>query len=340
MHIDDMIRKSMDGNPFSKEELVWMLERPSTSPESFRIMGEAHRISKELTQGTAEIHAQFALNLGPCRCNCAFCSFAEANRVFERESRITPEEAVIQAKHFESEGANAIFLMITATYPLDFFFEIAREVKRNLEPETILVANVGDQSLKNSMKIKDAGFSGVYHAVRLREGTDTGLSPSRRKESLRNFQEAGLRIGTCVEPIGPEHTNEEIAEMILFTGDIHPAYSGAARRISIPGTTMAEKGMINELRLAQMVAVTRLGVPRTVKGNCTHEPFTLGAVAGANLFWAEAGANPRDTAEKTEEGRGESVGSCRSLFHEAGWGTWKGSSRFYGEDEITLRARA
>ena len=54
----------------------------------------------------------------------------------------------------------------------------------------------------------------MYHALRLREGIDSGLNPERRKESIRNFQEAGLRVGTCVEPVGPEHTNEEIAEAI------------------------------------------------------------------------------------------------------------------------------
>ena len=60
------------------------------------------------------------------------------------------------------------------------------------------------------------------------------------------------------------------------------SYSGAARRIPIPGTEIAKRGSISELRMAQIVAVTRLGVPRTVLGHCTHEPCTLGGLAGAN----------------------------------------------------------
>ena len=92
---------------------------------------------------------------------------------------------------------------------------------------------------------------------------------------------------------------------------------------------MAELGVISEMRMAQIVAVTRLGMPRSVRGNCTHEPCTLGAVAGANLFWAEVGANPRDIEEKTEEGRGETVASCRSIFQESNWDIRKGPSRFY-----------
>lgn len=329
MEIDDMIKKSRNAESFTKEELVEMLEFPPDSPETYLLMAEANRISKELTENRAEVHAQFALNLAPCACNCAFCSFAIMNGVFERETKITPQEAVAFARQFEGDGANAIFVMTTANYSFGKFIEISREIRKNLKAETTLIANVGDQSLENAKRIKEAGYAGVYHALRLREGVDSALSPEKRKQSIRNFQEAGLEIGTCVEPIGPEHTNEEIAELILFTGSFNPSYSGAGRRIAIPNTEMAALGMISELRMAQIVAVTRLGVPRTVTGNCTHEPCTLGGLAGANLFWAEVGANPRDSKERTEEGRGESVESCRHLFHECGWDVLDRPSRYY-----------
>jgi biotin synthase len=329
MRIEEIIKKSHKGDPFSKDELVQMLSYPPGSTDSYLLMAEANRISKELTANQAEIHAQFALNLAPCPRNCAFCSFAQKNKIFKKETRISVEQAVQLAKQFEADGANAVYVMTTATYPFELLLEMSREIRRSLQPETTLVANIGDQSRANAQKVKDAGYEGVYHALRLREGKDTSIPPKTRERSIRNFLEAGLGVGTCVEPIGPEHSNEEIAEMVLFTGSFLPSFSGAARRIPIPGTDMARRGMISELRMAQIVAVTRLGVPRTVIGNCTHEPCTLGAVAGANLFWAEMGANPRDTTGKTEEGRGESVKSCKDLFWEAGWSAWDGPSRYY-----------
>jgi biotin synthase len=49
------------------------------------IMAEASRISKELTGGEAEVHAQFAINLAPCPCDCLFCAFARVNRIFRVE---------------------------------------------------------------------------------------------------------------------------------------------------------------------------------------------------------------------------------------------------------------
>jgi biotin synthase len=331
MNTHDLIRKSQEGNQLSRDELVYLLSMPPDAPESYLVMAEANRISKELTGNMAEVHAQLALNLAPCPSNCAFCSFAQKNGIFTGEGRLTMEEAVAYVRQFEKDGANAVFVMTTAQYPFGLFLEMSQEIRKNLHPKTVLIANIGDQSLANARQVKEVGYSGVYHALRLREGSDSGLSPEKRKESIRNFQEAGLGVGTCVEPVGPEHTSEELADMILFTASLNPSYSGAARRIPIPGTEIAKRGSISELRMAQVVAITRLGMPRTVVGNCTHEPCTLGGLAGANLFWAEVGANPRDTEEKTEEGRGETVESCRALFHECGWNCYQGPSRYYND---------
>ena len=136
------------------------------------------------------------------------------NGIFSEATELPPEHAVAYARQFEADGANAVFMMSTAKYPFEHFMEMSKEVKKNLKTETTLIANVGDQTLKNAVRLKEAGFSGVYHAVRLREGKDTSLSVEKRKQSINNFKEAGLQVGTCVEPVGPEHTNEELAEMI------------------------------------------------------------------------------------------------------------------------------
>ncbi|SKA63908.1 radical SAM protein [Desulfobaculum bizertense] len=327
--IQDTLKQSHDAVPFSKQQITDMLALPPDSVESYAIMAEAKRISKSLTQDRAEVHGQFAINLSPCPKNCKFCSFAVCNGIFKKASQLSPEEVVEHATMLESQGVNAIYIMATANYPFGKFCEAVQETRAQLKPETMLIGNVSDQELDGAQKLADAGLNGVYHALRLREGIDTGLQPEARKNSIRSFKDAGLVVGTCVEPVGPEHSNEELAEMILFTASFDPAFSGAARRIEVPGTEIAARGMISELRMAQIVAVTRLAMPRSVTGNCTHEPYSLGAAAGANLFWAELGANPRDIKEHTEEGRGFTTGKCSELFRDADCGILKGPSQFF-----------
>ena len=176
MHIEELIKKSRSGDVLSREELVYLLSLAPDFAETYMVMAEAVRLSKELSGGKAEIHAQFAINLAVCNCDCLFCSFAKINGIFSERIELTPEQAVAYARQFEDEGANAVFMMSTAQYPFERFIEISQEVRKNLKPETTLIANVGDQSVKNAIRLKETGFSGVYHALRLREGKDTSLS--------------------------------------------------------------------------------------------------------------------------------------------------------------------
>jgi biotin synthase len=336
MNLHDLLRKSRNEEEFSRDEIIQMLSYAPTSPESMSIMGEARRVSEETTGGKAEVHGQFALDLAPCARNCEWCSFAAKNGVFREKWQIDVPQAVEFALKFQNEGANAILTMTTADYPLGKLLEIGAEIRRNIEPDLPLIANTGDKTLEQARRMKEAGYDGVYHALRLDEGRKNNLDPQQRLETIRNFQEAGLWVCTCVEPVGPEHTNEYLAAMIRLTASMNPAFSGAARRIPVPGTSMAELGIISELRMAQIVAVTRLAMPRAVRGNCTHEPCTLGALGGASIFWAEIGANPRDDQENTEESRGQNVDDCREIYEETDWKVLDGPSRhFTGAPEPT-----
>jgi biotin synthase len=192
-----------------------------------------------------------------------------------------------------------------------------------------MIANIGDFGYKEGRQLKEAGYTGIYHAVRMGEGRDTRIDPQTRLNTIRAAREAGLLIGTCVEPIGPEHSIEEITEKILIGREINPCYSGAMRRINIPGSELERYGMISEYRLAFLVAVVRLAMGRDLIGNCTHEPNLLGAIAGANLFWAEVGTNPRDIEVETSEGRGLDIQSCAALFKEADFDILQGPSIIY-----------
>lgn len=330
MNTGSIVDKALDEGVLTSDELAALFEVSLFSDESGRILAAGRRKAIEATEGKAEVHAQVGLNVAKCPRNCKFCSFAASNDVFEQESELTVEEAVVRARNAEAAGANAIYLMVTAQYPFGKFLEVASEVRAALKPATPMLANVGDFTLEEGEQLREAGFAGVYHALRLGEGRDTGISPKARLETLNNAHEAGLTLGTCLEPVGPEHTIGELVEKTLVTRDARPAYSGSARRIPIPGTEMAELDIVSKARMAHIVAVVRLALPRSTPGNCTHEPDVYGAAAGASLLWAEAGANPRDTDAQTEGKHGMTTDVCRALLEEAGWEVLDGPSRWHG----------
>ncbi len=47
-----------------------------------------------------------------------------------------------------------------------------------------LVSNVGDFDFTQAQELVDAGFTAIYHVVRLREGVDTKIEPSTRLATI------------------------------------------------------------------------------------------------------------------------------------------------------------
>lgn len=327
--IRDIIKKSLDGGQLSAEEITGLFTVPLFTEESALILAASRRKSEQASRGSAEVHAQVGLNIAPCPKNCAFCSFAACNKVFQDVFELSADEAASRAQQAEKDSANAVYLMVTGDYPFDQFIEMAQEVRQKLRPQTTLVANVGDFTPGQAVRLKDAGFSGIYHAVRLGEGTDTSIPVETRLQTFRNAAEAGLLLGTCLEPVGTEHTIGELVQKTIITREANPVYSGAARRIPLPGTAMTSQGMVSEARMAHILAVVRLALGYSVQGNCTHEPNAAGAAAGANLLWAETGSNPRDVEKDTERKRGMTVRDCAAIFAEAEWKVLSGPSKFY-----------
>ena len=338
--VERAVAEALSGRPVSDpEQIAMLLEIPLFSTESAVLQAAARQLSEQACNGGAEVHAQVAMNVGPCPRQCLFCSFAACHGLFTEPKESPLDYVVAQARGFEEQGANAIYLMATGAYAFPRFLERGSVVRAALAPETVLIANISDFSREQARQLRDAGFTGVYHAVRLGEGEVTGIPVERRLQSIEAARDAGLVVGTCVEPVGPEHTMADLVKLILLTRDMRPAYSGAARRIPIPTTSLSAYGVVSEAQMAHILAVIRVVLPLDIRGHCTHEPSIVGACSGANLFWAEAGANPRDTRERTEEGRGMSVARCRELFGEADWSCLDGASGFFLQGATTERLR-
>jgi biotin synthase len=331
--IHEIVQKVYGGGLLDAEEIVHLLEVSPHSRDAGYVVGAADEINRLASCAKAEIHAQIGINLSPCPNNCLFCAFAAKNNVFHEPTELSADDVVSMGKHAEAAGANALFVMATGDYPFSRLIDISKELHRNLKAATVMIANVGDFDDRQARELKDCGYTGIYHAVRLGEGRDTKISPETRLKTVDAARNADLLIGTCVEPIGPEHDTMEIVEKILIGREMRPCYSGAMRRISIPGSELSRYGMMTEYQMAHLVAVVRLAMGRFLAGNCTHEPSVLGAISGANLFWAEAGTNPRDTEEDTSEGRGLDVAACRAIFREADYKLLEGASVIYSQTD-------
>ena len=330
--IESIVSRVYDGKYLTSEEIYLLLTVKPHSTDAGFIISSADNLNRLASNNKAEVHAQIGINYAPCPRNCSFCAFAAKNNVFKENIEISIKDALLMAQNAEREGANALFIMATGDYLFKRFIEISQEIRSQIKPETVMISNIGDFNYDEGKELKDVGYTGIYHAIRMGEGEVTNIAPETRLNTVRAARESGLLIGTCVEPIGPEHETDEIVEKILIGREMKPCYSGAMRRITIPGSEMEKYGMLTEYQMAFIVAVVRLSMGRNLMANCTHEPNLLGATTGANLFWAEVGTNPRDTQKETSEGRGLDVLSCKKMFSETDYDLVQGPSIFYSKN--------
>lgn len=122
----------------------------------------------------------------------------------------------------------------------------------------------------------------------------------------------------CVEPIGPEHNDDQIIEEIFRANEYNVDVMAVMKRISVPGTEKYSLGEITNARLAKICAVTTLYI-KSKRAMGVHEADELCLMAGANQIYAEMGVNPRDLSIDTQLNRGLSVPMAKKLLFNTGW---------------------
>ncbi|MDO4841503.1 MAG: hypothetical protein Q3982_02355 [Phoenicibacter congonensis] len=324
----EIIEKGLTGAGLAEDEILELFKLDPESPLTSYLMWAGRQLQFELCNGKAEVHAQVGLNSSTCPHNCKFCSFAACNDVREKGKYEVPVEEVLEdVKIFIEDGANLILLLATGTYPKQKAAEMVQTVREIIDPDMPLLINFDDMSAEDVRLYHEAGANGAYHAVRMREGIDTKIPVERRFETIHNLVNEGMTISTCVEPVGPEHTPEELTEATLRCLSYPSVSAGIGKRITVPGTLMEPRGELNDFISAKNVAIYRLAAGKKPILNCSAStPLT--AAAGANLNWAEMGSNPRDTVKKTEDGgHGSNVAYQQRILKAAGYEILDGYSK-------------
>lgn len=316
-----ILERALNNVAPSREDCVMMLEYAPTSIEAAVLRGVADAISRKRFGNEAIILGQIGVDIAPCPGGCKFCSFGEDHTQFQPQS-MTMEAILDQAARFTDSGdLYALFIMTMHTFDFERLVETIVAIRTRMPEKPQIVVNIGDFDNAQARILREAGVNGAYHVCRLREGVDTQLDPEKRKQTIRAIKDAGLDWYYCCEPAGPEHTSKELVDQ-MFLGVEYGCFQHAAmRRVYIPGSPLAEYGQITELRLAQVTAVVALAsltCPDT-KNIAVHEPNLIGLTSGANVVYAESGANPRDTEEDTSGHRGRDIAACKTMLYEAGF---------------------
>lgn len=312
-------RRALAGMPARREDVLRLLSFDPDSPEAEALGREAREMARLVSSNTATIWAAIGVDFQPCSMNCAFCSFGEQWGVIKEGHSWEKEDILREIKRFVQEGAAWIVLRTTEHYGEERVRDLMRAARSLLPEGCALVANTSQLSLKALTALRDSGADGVYHALRLGEGRDTPFDPEGRRAALNRITRAGLLLAHLVEPLGAEHSNEEIADAFLAAQAAGALVCGVMARNNVPGTPLENAAPVPEKRLAQIAAVTRLCGGRKMPWICVHPPVSLAAEWGANVVVVETGAVPRDDREIPGEWHGFTIAKARKLLSDAGY---------------------
>jgi biotin synthase len=331
----DILEAALAAKAPSRGECRYLLEFGAHSLEAGVLRATANAINRRRFGNAGLVLGQIGVHMEPCDAGCAFCAFAKPHTTI-RKSTLSMEESVQRANAFSRGGATGIFIMTMHRFGFDWFLNYVSQMRSRIPAQTELLANVGDISVEQLKALKSAGLTGAYHVVRLGEGRDTHLTPGQRLRTIEQIRMAGLDWYNSCEPIGPEHTAEEIVEQIFTGMDLGYCQHAAMRRFPVPGSPLFRHGRLPLTRLAQVVAVVALASLETdtVRSIAVHESNLLGLMSGANALYAEAGEPmevPVDAgggAGGSEEGfssalwrRSQEIttADCRTLLIETGY---------------------
>lgn len=330
-HLARILGDALDGRAITKAEAVGLLSLPEDSLEAALLRSTANTVTRRRSGNNALLLGQIGVDMAPCEGDCAFCFFA-ASHTSVQPSLLSTEEIISRCERFAAGGARGVFLMTMHRFGFEWFRDLCAELRRSIPPHLEILANVGDVSRGQLDELHAAGVSGAYHVCRLREGIDSCMQPSARRATIERIIEAGLSWYTMCEPVGPEHTAEEIVEQIWLGVDLPCRQHGVMQRFPVPGSPLYSKGQISLPRLAQIASVVALATARKLETRsiAVNVSNLVGLFSGANAFFPEAGEpinQPIDAADSADgfttalwrQSSEITTDDCRSMLSAAGF---------------------
>ena len=316
---DHLIQRCESGELLNREEAILVLHKDLHGELLERVYAEADRRTRAYWKNRGRIWTAIGVDSAPCSRNCKFCSLGAEWGVYNEPHELTIDEVLNHVRQMIPLQPDWITLRTTQDYGIEKLCTLVREIRKITPPEIGIVVNTGEFGLEEARRLKDAGVEVAYHTIRLREGCDTGLSVEDRIATLEAMQQAGLKMAALVEPLGPEHTDEEIVDAAFRLKPYDIKLGGVMARVPIPETPLYELGQVSEERQTRVIAMTRLIYGPEVDAICIHPPLPLALKAGANTVVVECGAIPRDQDTSDTNWRDFSIPAANQLFCEQGF---------------------
>jgi Biotin synthase and related enzymes len=315
--IDKARETAMSGKEVDRATLLEFLRLPTDSGECDYLRSTAGEMKQTIVGNKVFIATAIGLDWVPCAGNCSFCSLGEKWRLVKETAEIPDDEVVKIIRNIYNKGYRVFTLRTTEYYDLDHLSRLGKKVRKEVpEDDYTLGVNTGELTFDQAEMLYESGYTSAYHVVRLREGIDTPFDPELRLQTMRNIHRSRLNLGASIDPLGIEHTNEEILDQVDLLKQFSPRSMGIIRRICVPGTPKGDYEMVSDKRLAQVLATLRIAKRDWMVACGQASPVVL--KSGSGTITCETGASPRRTGMNNLTWSLMDHDSARALIKECG----------------------
>lgn len=178
------------GSILPKDKIVQLLDIEPGSRDDLVLRKTADEVAKTITGGEGGIWCAVGMDYMCCGMNCSFCSFGEKWNVIKDSRFVTEKEVMESARRYAEGGASYIILRTTESFDFNSLLEYVPRIRREIPGDYEIVLNTCEIDAGMAERAYQAGVYGVYHALRLREGTDTPFDPVHRKEAMKIIQDS------------------------------------------------------------------------------------------------------------------------------------------------------
>lgn len=273
-----------------------------------------------------------------CACNCFYCGLRKDNRNAARY-RLSLKQILDCCETGHALGYRSFVLQGGE----DPYFTDARMVKlvgaiRASFPDCAITISIGERSCESYRKIFDAGAN---RCLLRHETADpehyNKLHPAEqslatRLRCLRDLKEIGYQVGAGFMVGSPLQTSENLAGDLLFLYDFKPHMIGIGPFLPHHETPFASFAAGSLQTSVDMLAVTRLLVPRallpatTALGSLSECGREMGLEAGANVVMPNLSPSDvrklysiYDNKKSAGEEAAESLGLIKEQLTAAGF---------------------
>jgi biotin synthase len=283
-----LINEAEITHQLTKPQIVQLLTNESVNAELF---AAADRVRQKYVGDAVHLRALIEFS-NYCRQNCCYCGLRRDNDKVERY-RLEPEMIIEFAKNAAGMGYKTVVLQSgeDMSFTVDKMVHIISEIKKL---GVAITLSIGEKSYDEYKAYREAGADRYLLRIEttnreLYKKYDPGMDFDNRVRCLKDLKSLGYELGTGSLIGLPGQTFEDMADDILFFGEIGADMIGMGPFIANPDTPLAAAEGGTYTTSIKMLAIVRLLMPdinipaTTAMETLTPEGRLIALRSGANV---------------------------------------------------------